>query len=74
MRIVIEQGIEGYQEVILEVASWFCEKEGIIRNTAQVIKQTSLAILIRTGDKEVWIPKSLIETHPIPQGLGDWQT
>lgn len=75
MRItIIDSEIPGYCKIYFEVKDWFCEKEGIIHNTADVIKQTDLAILVRTGDKEVWIPKSLIEIHPIPKGLGEWQT
>lgn len=73
MRITItDSEIPEYCKTIFDVKAWFCEKEGIIRNTASVIKQTDLAILLRTGDKEVWIPKSLIEVQPIPRGLQEW--
>lgn len=75
MRITItDSEIPEYRKVYLKVKDWFCEKEGIVHNTASVIKQTDLAILLQTGDKEVWCPKSLIEVQPIPKGLEAFQS
>ncbi len=71
--IIIDSEIPEYHKTIFDVKEWFCEKEGIVHNTASVVKQSDLAILIHTGDKEVWIPKSLIKTHSIPKGLEGWQ-
>ncbi len=73
MRITINEGIKGYSNCQITVASWFCSQEGIIYSEGDIIKQTPLAILLKLKNKDVWIPKSLVEVHPIPKGLGDWQ-
>lgn len=72
MRVVVEQGIEGYRGIYLEVQDWFAQKERITWHVANVIRQTEKAILIKHADNEVWIPKSVVTVHRIKKGLESW--
>jgi len=72
MHITIENGIDQYQGIYLEVQDWFTEKRGINWHVADIIKQTEKAILVKHYDTEIWIPKSIITVNKIPKGLDQW--
>ncbi len=70
MRIVIENRA---RRQILRIAEWFCEQEGLDHHTASIEAETENAILLDFGDRQVWIPKSLITTYDTPKGLDEWK-
>ncbi len=69
MRIVIES-----LGIIMIIPDWFCEQEHITdkSRTAEKIRESEKAVLLNINGADKWIPKSLIITHKIPQGLGAW--
>lgn len=71
MRIVIENGIEGYNSVYLDVADWFAEQEEL-RKSASFVRETEKAILLDFSGKQKWIPKSLYTVNQITKGLEAW--
>ncbi len=53
----------------MRVAGWFCEQEGIDNHTARIEAETEKAVLLDFGDREVWIPRSLITIYDTPIGF-----
>ena len=66
MRIVIENSI---RRQVLRIAEWFCEQEGIDHHTASIKAETEKAILLDFGDRQIWIPRSLITVYDAPKGF-----
>lgn len=67
MRIIIES-----LKIFMIVPDWFCEQEHITSKTAEKIRESEKAVLLSIDGTEKWIPKSLITTRELPQGLGVW--
>ena len=70
MRIVIENSV---RRQVIRIADWFCENENLDRHTASIEAETEKAILLDFGDRQVWIPRSLITIYDAPKGLKKWQ-
>jgi len=70
MRIVIENSV---RRQVIRIADWFCENENLDRHTASIEAETEKAILLDFGDRQVWIPRSLITTYNAPKRLDMWQ-
>lgn len=69
MRIVIENSV---RRQVLRVAEWFYEQESLDRHTASIEAETEKALLLDFGDKQVWVPRSLITTYDAPKGLDEY--
>ncbi len=68
MRVVI-----GSKGIYLKIADWFCFKERITGKTAEIVKETSKAVLLDFGSRTCWVPKSVFTRSRIPAGLRAWQ-
>jgi len=69
MRIVIENSI---RRQVLKLPDWFCENNGIDHHTASIEAETEKAILLDFGDRQVWVPRSLITVYDAPKGLDEY--
>ena len=69
MRIVIENSV---RRQIFRVAEWFCEQESLDRHTASIEAETEKALLLDFGDRQVWVPRSLITVYDAPKGLDEY--
>ena len=69
MRIVVENSV---RRQVLRVAEWFCEQEGLDHHTASIEAETEKAILLDFGDRQVWVPRSLITVYDAPKGLDEY--
>jgi len=67
MRVVIES-----DGVFMTIPDWFCSQEHITSKTAEIIRESKMAVLLHIGDIEKWVPKSVFTTHKIPLGLWAW--
>ena len=70
MRIVIENSV---RRQIFRVAEWFCEQECLDHHTASIEAETEKALLLDFGDRQVWVPRSLITVYDAPKELKKWQ-
>ena len=69
MRIVIENSV---RRQVLKIAEWFCEQEGLDHHTASIEAETEKALLLDFGDRQVWVPRSLITIYEAPKGLDEY--
>ncbi len=66
MRIVIENSM---RRQIIRIDEWFAEQEYLDHHTASIEAETEKAILLDFGDRQVWVPRSLITIYNAPKGL-----
>lgn len=69
MRIVIENSV---RRQVLRLPNWYAEQEGIDHHTASIEAETEKALLLDFGDRQVWVPRSLITVYDAPKGLDEW--
>jgi len=69
MRIVVENSV---RRQVLRLPDWFAEQEDLDHHTASIEAETEKALLLDFGDRQVWVPRSLITVYDAPKGLDEY--